>query len=177
MPSVPAPEIKRKRRPGCRGGWFFTQQVQGSQGSSLGCSKQPVNECSASLHSGWKPHSTAFRGPMWCWGGNLGQLQARSAPPALTRHSGEPLGTSISQVLNKSCSQVLQGFLPPIPEALGPPLTLMSAPQKGAWQCLQLRLLSGHSYPACCSLSHKRTRPLHAGHSVSMNGQWPSWPL
>lgn len=122
----------------------------------------------ATLHSIQGPRVVLGREP---------RSAGKVSPPALTRHSGEPLGTSISQVLKKSCSQVLQGFLPPIPEALGPPLTLMSAPQKGAWQCPQLRLLSGHSYPACCSLSHKRTRPLHAGHSVSMNGQWPSWPL
>lgn len=58
-----------------------------------------------------------------------------------------------------------------------PSLTFMSAQQQGALQCLQRRLLSGHSYSAWWSLSPRRTRPLHAGHSVSMNGQCPSWQL
>lgn len=52
-----------------------------------------------------------------------------------------------------------------------------SAQQQGARQCLQLRLLSGHSCSEWCSFSPRRTRPLQAGHSVSMNGQCPSWQL
>lgn len=61
--------------------------------------------------------------------------------------------------------------------ALPDALTFRSAQQQGARQCLQLRLLSGHSCSECRSFSPRRTRPLHAGHSVSMNGQCPSWQL
>lgn len=56
-------------------------------------------------------------------------------------------------------------------------LTFMSAEQQGALQCRQLRLRSGHVCSRWCSFSPRRTRPLHAGHSVSTNGQCPSWPL
>lgn len=56
-------------------------------------------------------------------------------------------------------------------------LTFMPAGQQGALQCRQLRLRSGHWCSRWCSFSPRRTRPLHAGHSVSMNGQCPSWQL
>lgn len=55
--------------------------------------------------------------------------------------------------------------------------TCTSAKQQAAWQCWQLRLLSGHSCSTWRSFSPRRTRPLHAGHSVSRNGQSPSWQL
>lgn len=55
--------------------------------------------------------------------------------------------------------------------------TCTSAKQQAAWQCWQLRLLSGHSCSMWRSFSPRRTRPLHAGHSVSRNGQSPSWQL
>lgn len=46
-----------------------------------------------------------------------------------------------------------------------------------ALQCWQLRLLLGHSCSVWCSFSLRRTRTLHAGHSVSRNGHSPSWQL
>lgn len=61
--------------------------------------------------------------------------------------------------------------------AAGRALTFMSAEQQGALQCRQLRLRSGHACSRWCSFSPRRTRPLHAGHSVSTNGQCPSWQL
>ena len=134
-------------------------------GAHSGPEHPPSHGRSSSCHSRRTSRGT--------WGRSGGApARGTAAVRALARHAGgiHRLGAGPS-----GCQEAKGGRRRP---ACRPGvLTFMSAGEQGALQCRQLRLRSGHWCSRWCSFSPRRTRPLHAGHSVSMNGHCPSWQL